>query len=205
MNANRKLATAVILICFALAAGIQAQSNPDLAAELEERFESDQSQRRKMHEARQQHGADSPQMKELWEKQSVIDEENMQRLVEIIEEHGWPGRTLVGDRGATGAFLILQHADHSYQKEYLPLVREAVAGGELGGDSLALLEDRVLMREGENQIYGTQLRGNSEGTLELWPIEDEANVDRRRAEVGLPPLAEYLKHFGLEYQPPKEE
>jgi hypothetical protein len=38
--------------------------------------------------------------------------------------------------------------------------------------------------------------------LELWPIEDEERVDARRASVGLGPLAEYLKHFGLEYKPP---
>ena len=32
----------------------------------------------------------------------------------------------------------------------------------------------------------------------LWPIEDEEHVDERRAEVGLEPLAEYLKRFGIE-------
>jgi hypothetical protein len=38
--------------------------------------------------------------------------------------------------------------------------------------------------------------------LVLEPIEDEEHVDRRRAAVGLMPLKEYLKHFGIEYQPP---
>jgi hypothetical protein len=33
------------------------------------------------------------------------------------------------------------------------------------------------------------------GKAEPAPIEDEANVDRRRKEVGLPPLAEYLRSF----------
>ncbi len=35
------------------------------------------------------------------------------------------------------------------------------------------------------------------------PIEDEINVDQRRAAVGLGPLAEYAKRFGFVYEPPK--
>jgi len=73
----------------------------------------------------------------------------------------------------------------------------------LGGDKLALLEDRVLVREGNAQIYGTQLKRNQEtGALELEPITDEANVDKRRAEMGMESLADYLKRFDLEYTPP---
>jgi hypothetical protein len=32
-----------------------------------------------------------------------------------------------------------------------------------------------------------------EGKLQPHPIDDEANVDKRRQEVGLSPLADYLK------------
>jgi hypothetical protein len=53
--------------------------------------------------------------------------------------------------------------------------------------------------EGKKQIYGSQLQTNAQGQLEFYPIEDEANMDKRRQSVGLEPLAEYAKHFGLEY------
>jgi hypothetical protein len=46
--------------------------------------------------------------------------------------------------------------------------------------------------EKKKQRYGTQFR-MTDGKLEPSPIEDEANVDRRRKEVGLPSLAEYRK------------
>jgi hypothetical protein len=164
-------------------------------------FETHQAQRLKAHEIGQKYGFDSAEIRKLATKQREIDEENIVRLVGIIEAHGWPGRSLVGEKGALAAFLILQHADYKYQKKYLPLVRTAVAAGELSPDNLALLEDRVLMNEGKKQIYGTQLQTNERGVLELYPIEDEENVDKRRAQVGLPPLAEYMKHFGLEYRP----
>jgi len=96
---------------------------------------------------------------------------------------------------------VLQHADYTYQKKYLALLRKAVADRELRADSLALLEDRVLMGERRKQIYGSQLQTNAKGVLEFYPIEDEPNVDKRRKSVGLEPLAEYAKQFGLEYHP----
>ena len=34
------------------------------------------------------------------------------------------------------------------------------------------------------------------------PIDDEVNVDKRRAEVGLLPLATYAKHWGFDYKLP---
>ncbi len=41
------------------------------------------------------------------------------------------------------------------------------------------------------------------GKNEFFPIEDEANVNKRRAAVGLEPLEEYAKHFGIDYVLPK--
>ena len=68
-----------------------------------------------------------------------------------------------------------------------------------------MLEDRILVRNGKKQVYGTQLHSGPDtgGKLVLAPIEDEEHVDKRRASVGLMPLKEYLKHFGIEYTPPK--
>jgi len=86
------------------------------------------------------------------------------------------------------------------------MLKEAVRRGEAESGNAALLKDRILMREGKKQIYGSQLHLNQvTKQLELWPIEDDENVDARRASVGLEPLAEYMKRFGLEYKPPKRK
>jgi hypothetical protein len=83
-------------------------------------------------------------------------------------------------------------------------MREAAAKGELAKANLALLEDRVLVRQGKSQIYGSQLRNNPDTKkMEFYPIEDEAHVDERRSTVGLGPLTEYAKLFGLDYTPKK--
>lgn len=143
----------------------------------------------------------------LQKKQDEIDERNLARLEEIVRQHGWPGRSLVGEKASTAAFLILQHADLARQKKYFPLFKKAAADGEARRADAAMLEDRILMREGKKQIYGTQVRSGPEtgGKLELYPIEDERHVEERRTAVGLPPLADYLKLFGLDYKPKTKE
>lgn len=136
--------------------------------------------------------------------QDEIDARNMAQLEEIIRRNGWPGKSLVGEDAGKAAFLILQHTDLTRQEKYLPLLKEAAKKGDARAADVAMLEDRVLVRRGKKQIYGTQVHSGHEtgGKLVLAPIEDEEHVDERRKSVGLMPLGEYLKHFGIEYRPP---
>ncbi len=175
--------------------------NADLRAELETMFDSDQSHRLKMQEVALKHGSNSPEVFELWKKQEPIDKANLKRLGEIVAAHGWPAISAVGQKASAAAFLIVQHSDPTSQKKYLPVLRAAVESGEAQPQDLALLEDRVLMHEGKKQRYGSQLQPNGKGGYEFYPIEDEVRVDERRKAVGLPPLSEYAKLFGLEYRP----
>ena len=78
-------------------------------------------------------------------------------------------------------------------------MREAVGKGKAKTQDLALLEDRILTTQGKEQIYGSQLRRNEQGKYEFFPIMDEVNVNKRRASVGLGPLEEYAKYFGVDY------
>lgn len=116
-----------------------------------------------------------------------------ERLKEIVDEHGWPTISLVGEDGEDAAWAIAQHADHDpeFQERALDLIRAAVEDGEASPGNLAYLTDRVAAGKGEPQTYGTQIGCTADGP-EAAPIRDEATVDERRAEVGLPPLADYL-------------
>ncbi len=133
-----------------------------------------------------------------WAKQNAIDDANMKRLAQIIDAYGWPGLRFAG-AASHSSFLVLQHADPESQRKYLPLLRQAVARNDALGSSLALLEDRVRIREGKPQLYGSQLIGRP---LQFAPIEDEPHVDQRRRSVGLESLADYAKRFGITYTPP---
>ena len=171
--------------------------NEPLRAELEQMFRDDQAVRGEAMACVREHGRDSAEYAALAERGRAQDARHVARLLEIVDEHGWPGTSLVGEDGSRGAFFALQHADHETQKRLLPLVRDAVARGELRPSFLPLIEDRVRMRDGEDQLYGTQIARGEDGKPRLWPIEDAENVDARRAEMELEPLAEYLKRFGL--------
>mgnify|MGYP000011318830 CR=1 FL=1 len=175
-----------------------------LMSELEEIREKDQRYRMQMRGFSDKYGWDSPQVDSLWALQSPMDSLNTLRILEIIEERGYPGKTLVGDQAST-AFLVIQHADIEIQEKYLPIMTEAAEKGEMPYSSLALLIDRINMRNNKPQIYGSQLQRDEEtGGWMFYYIEDEKNVNKRREKVGLGPLEEYAKRFGLEYSVPKD-
>lgn len=186
----------------------QPAQNLELQSRLVEMGREDQKHRSELSElAEKVNGPEKekllPRFIQLAEIQDAIDKKLVAELEVIIEEHGWPTISQVGKEASASAFLIIQHADLELQKKYFPLLKKAAGANDARKSDVAMLEDRILMREGKKQIYGSQLRTNSDtGKLELHPIEDEKNVDRRRASVDLPPLKEYLKHFKLEYLPP---
>jgi uncharacterized protein DUF6624 len=128
------------------------------------------------------------------------------RLQEILDEYGWPGFAMVGSDGSTAAWVIAQHADTylELQQQALELLREAVASGQASPGDLAYLEDRVAVKLGEDQLYGTQITCDAGlgPPVPATPIVDEANVDERRAEVGLPPIAEYYEEMQEVCSPP---
>ena len=173
-------------------------------AELEAMLATDQAGRTRLVEQSRQKGvaADSAQFAAEWKDQQAIDQRNQVQLDTIVKQYGWPTFAWAGRDGIDGAFLVVQHGELDFQRRYLPLLRLAATDGNLSYGALAYLEDRVRVREGKKQVYGTQLHSTAEGKQALDPIEDEANVDARRAKVGLEPLSEYLKRFNPEEKPP---
>ncbi len=140
----------------------------------------------------QKYGQDSKEVDELWKAIELHDSLNEIEVVAILEKYGWPSTAMVGEEGTETVFLVIQHAPLKMQDKYLPVIREAVKKGNAKASSLALLEDRVAIRHGGRQIYGTQVFG--EYPL---PMIDPDNVDKRRATVGLGPLASYLQNWGI--------
>ena len=121
------------------------------------------------------------------------DEERTARLREIIAAHGWPTYSLVGEEAEDAAWAIAQHSDHDpdFQREALGWLRIAVENDDASPGNLAYLTDRIAVGAGEPQTYGTQIGCGEDGPSPSTPIADEAAVDERRAEAGLPPLADY--------------
>lgn len=128
--------------------------------------------------------------------------ENGLRLTNIIEEIGWPNENKVGKDGADAAWLILQHAISlpQLQRDALPLLQEEMKKGNIEPKQWAHLFDRIAFFERKPQRYGTQFDWNEEGSMSAWEIEDEANIDERRQEIGLPPLQEEKDRINKEIE-----
>lgn len=125
-------------------------------------------------------------------RMEAVHTRNAVRLEAIVDQHGWPGRSLVEDDGAEAAWRILQHAigRPDLLRRYLPLLQQAAANGEIPDWHPAYLLDRICFFEGKPQVYGTQYDWDDEGFSTLWPVEQPEKVNEKRKKVGLPPLAE---------------
>lgn len=124
----------------------------------------------------------------------IVHRSNAARLRQIIEEHGWPGKSLVGDDGAEAAWLMLQHSigEPEFQRGCVSLLEAAAAAGEIPSWQLAYLTDRIAFFEGRPQRYGTQSDYDDEGYIAIWPCEDPQRVNELRAFVGLGPVEERI-------------
>lgn len=176
----------------------QTTFNDTLAKQLEIVYNDDQTYRQQLDSVQKKYGAKSKEMQALWKNLNQQDSINEIKVKAILDKYGWLGANVIGGIGNDALFLVIQHADLTTQEKYLPMMREAVKNGNAKASSLALLEDRVALRQGKKQVYGSQVSWNME-TNEYFvlPLIDPDNVDKRRAEVGLPPLASYLSNWDM--------
>ena len=183
-------------ICKAKRAGYTGPLDFKLILELREILQADQSIRHRRQDVAEQFGTDSEQHQAVIDSMLISDSLNLEKVAAIINQHGYPGKTLVGEQLSHAAFLVLQHADLKTQEKYLPLLMDAAEQGELGKSFLPLMIDRIRVKKDQPQLYGTQFFYNEKGEIDFFPIEDEAGLDKRRAEMGLEPFDNYLKRIG---------
>ncbi|MFB4276500.1 DUF6624 domain-containing protein [Nonomuraea sp. MTCD27] len=120
-----------------------------------------------------------------------LDEGNTAWLYSVVANRGWPLISQVGERAARAAWLLAQHATSpEVQRLFHYVMADAVESDEASAHDFAYLEDRVRVRSGRPQLYGTQFHDGGDG-LEPMPIEDPGLLDERRRAMGLEPFAEY--------------
>jgi len=128
-----------------------------------------------------------------------LDAQHVKRLRQIVKRYGWPGKSLVGQKAATGAWTIVQHGGNAFLHEMLPMMEEAAKKGELSYGLVATSIDRVRTGDGKKQLYGTQF-DTSDGKCEPLPIEDPEHLDQRREIAGLGPMAAYTEQLCTLYK-----
>lgn len=130
-----------------------------------------------------------------WSAVQNVDRDNHDWLKTYIAAHGVPGVSQVGEIGVHSVWTLVQHADAdpAFQAHMLDLFKPMLASGQINPSDYALLEDRVLLKQGKPQLYGSQFQGDPShpSTFKPQPVQDPAHLDERRAKMGLMPLADY--------------
>lgn len=183
--------------------------NPQLDIALTESLDAilqnDQRYRQAYMEIEVKHGQSSNEMKELKKIMAANDSINFMKVQTILNSQGWPTQDVAGPESGTTIFLVIQHSDLSTQEKFLPHVKDAVKTKKIPPSYLALLEDRMAVDRGKKQKYGSQVGKDKNGNYYLEPLEDPQGVDLRRAEIGLGPLADYLKQWNIEWPEKKKK
>ncbi|MFT4738691.1 MAG: hypothetical protein ACI92W_002815, partial [Paraglaciecola sp.] len=175
-------------------------SDADLRAMLDTIWTTEQEPIRMRDEMIDQFGADSKEYRKyqaIYEKNHVINE----RKITALLENGWPDKGVIGTQGNRTICNVIQHADNEIRIKYLPMMKQAVKANQLDPQLLVRAEDRIATERGGLQIYGGQMKYYPDTkTFNVWPVLDPINIDKRRAEIGLIPIAEHLRaRFDFEW------
>lgn len=140
---------------------------------------------------------------ELWKRQNTIDSADVMFVENIFQRYGYPGKSLVGTPTNEVAWYVIQHSFKI--PKYLNLMKEAAQKNELPFRLVAMMEDRFLMGEGKEQIYGTQgttrTIKNGKNEYFIWPIQNPKEVNQRRKQAGFEQTVEdNAKRLGINYR-----
>ena len=128
-----------------------------------------------------------------------IEHQCLNKVISIINECGMPTLNEVNEQQMTTIWLIFQHTHHNIMKKYFPLLLKSAKNGDLKMAHIALMLDRILMNEGKPQQYGSQVQAGCKSKWELYNLAKPEMVNQRRSEMGLGPLEDYLKEYGIDF------
>ena len=161
-------------------------SNPELRDQISRLFKDDQA-------VREREGFDARKMEEA-------DRRTAGPLKTIFDRYGVPTYDMVGVQAAKNFAVMVQHQPAEFRRAVLPKLKANVDVGQADPGTYATVYDRSQRDQGKNQFYGEQLECTSGKALEEAPIDDEANVNLRRAELGLMRVEIYARLVRL-YSP----
>lgn len=161
----------------------RALTRPELVTELQRRVDADQKARRDYLNGRNARDLAMVQR---------VDDDNFGWMTDEVRQHGFPTAASVGEYGLHLLWLLVHHADNHprVQRAFLNEFEARFQAGEFSPEDLSQFTDRVHVREGKPQLFGTQndwaradLSGQRIGNLE--------EIERNRATLGLMSLADY--------------
>jgi hypothetical protein len=183
----------------------ETPSADPLVQELLARFARDQDVRNIFNQRKWTEGL-SPAAANNWmlaasTRMEAIDCDNTAWLKAQLPNIGWFTIPRYGAEADSAAWHLVQHADRepAFQREML-MKLQALPPGQTNDKRLGYLFDRVARAEGRLQRYGTQGQCK-DGQWTPFESEDSVNLDKRRASLGMEPIAEHMKTVSREACP----
>ncbi|MEW5675469.1 DUF6624 domain-containing protein [Flavobacterium enshiense] len=126
-----------------------------------------------------------------------VSKDNLIIAKKYFKEYGFPGIKENGKETALNFWLIVQHGDHdvAFQKKVLNAMKRELKTQNVSSRNFAYLYDRVKKNENKPQLYGTQMVWDNKGVHSPYKLEAPETVNKRRAEMGLESIEDYLKSF----------
>jgi hypothetical protein len=126
-------------------------------------------------------------------KMDDVDRRSARPLKAILDRYGVPTYDMVGVQSAKDFLVMVQHQAPAFRQAVLPRLKANVDAGQADPGTYAMVYDRSQRDQGRNQLYGEQLECSTGTELRVAPIDDEAKVNMRRAELGLMRIELYAR------------
>lgn len=195
-----------------LAKALPTERAAQIRKELAKRFQFEQQIRQELVARATSLSAARDREAEIHRKMQEDDERNRDYMRNLVSEVGWIDATRFGAATSSHAMMLVQKSgDIALMLAALPGLEEDIRAKRLGGQSFAMLYDRAQTFLNRRQRYGTQVvssnisSGGHQGGFYLYPLEEPATVDQRRAELGMDPLQKYLSMLQQIYRTPAIE
>lgn len=121
------------------------------------------------------------------------------KVAGLLDKYGWLSTSEVGREANETLFLVIIHSDSlAMQEKYLPLLKKAYKKGKATGKHYAMLTDRIALLKQKPQIYGSQI-SYATGSPVVYNLYKPEAVDKRRKKMGMIPLRDYLKNWGIKW------
>jgi len=145
----------------------------------------------------------SPEVQQAMRNGQYADSLNMIILKKTFKNYGFLGFEEVGEQGSSNFWLMMQHCDKDpkFQEEVLTEMKKHLDRKNANASNYAYLIDRVNVNTGKPQVYGTQMKLNQEGSsYEPKTVIEPQNLNKRREEVGLGTIEEYIGIMNSHYK-----
>lgn len=187
---------AYVVFVFLFFWGLESSAQPDslLKKEIDSLFAADQQIQTDMIAA-YQNNAGQKIIDSLNRLKEELYKRHIPLLRNMIRNNGLPGYRQVGKESSDKFMTMVNHSfsDIAFQQKVAGLGKKQVKDKNISAPDLAMMIDKMRIKSGKKQIYGTQCSYTSSGEAVAVELQRPLTVNRRRKKMGLSSLDGYLK------------